>query len=115
MVRMENVYFLCPKCQKLYEYFKELFREEIVYAYTIRDDWMNDYTTLDVNDSKHLETQCWGCDFATEKYRAKDFAVILENGKVRAYGKYWKEHKEEFEEIANKIMREGIEKYIERG
>ena len=99
----DGIYFVCPKCKRFTDYFKELRREENEFKVFYKDErWISEtYELSECNESEHILTFCpFDCDFETTQYSAPEFAVMIEDNKIVDIECYWSAHLEELKEIA---------------
>jgi len=99
---MAEYKFLCPECRELKDELYESFSEINKYRVWATEKGYEEYEFREVVDGEWILTYC-ECGFETLTYRAWEFMVKIEGDKIEPYGKYWEEHREEFEEIIKEL------------
>jgi len=118
MSMKDGIYFLCPKCKRLYRHFKEVSKEIMDYYYELKEtSYGFEYEIVGEKmvHSEFMMTECPNpdCDFYSEAYDCEEFAVKIENGKIKPIGDFWDDEKELFNKIVREMYKNGgIEKYI---
>jgi len=101
----DGFYFLCPKCHKLTKNMVEWVNKTIKQEVTINDKGEPSYEDDLPEDVELLETRCKECkNVVAETWEATQFLVKVENGRIIAWGDYWTENPEEFNEVVNEIL-----------
>lgn len=101
----DRFYFLCPKCKKLSKYFFGTWKQINKYTVTVtKGDIEPDFQYLekDVLDEEHIRSECPKCGAVSECYTPEEFLVEVKDGKIKPYGDYWLDHKDELKELVLK-------------
>ncbi|MCD6436231.1 MAG: hypothetical protein J7L15_07565 [Clostridiales bacterium] len=94
--------FLCPKCFKLVDSFRLIIRTDTEVEVVIENGEVREINNLQNEDIGEEFLKCYDCgEFIDTIYssNAEDYVVEIDNGKLIPIGDYWKEHKEELEEV----------------
>lgn len=104
-----KIYLVCPECRRVEEatesYWYEMVNEWRTYLHVRDEDGTPKRGLMSVVNSEHLLTGHYPCDFLTTEWRAEDFEVVIENGKITRAGGYWEKNVKTLEEI---LKRAGI-------
>ena len=96
--------FLCPNCMNIIDYFIErvlIYEEQVI----LPDGAVEKGEVL---ESEHKLSVCPKCHGGFENWKAMEFLVKKENGKIITYGDYWVQQFGENKDITKEILKEKI-------
>ena len=99
---MKERKFLCPKCFELVDSFRLTIRTDTEVEVVIENGEVQEINDLQNEEIVEEFLECYDCgEFIDAIYssKAEDYVVEIDNGKLIPIGNYWKEHKEELEEV----------------
>ena len=104
---MEKPAFLCPKCGRLVNGFREAWSEEVWYIcrpYVYKGSVISEIEREGEYDHEFLFTFCSSCrNLVSDEHRSDSFAVIVNGDKVEACGSFWLKNRERFMELVKEL------------
>jgi len=97
---MRRAYLICPECKKVTEFVDTVKARVGIRAFPCDGEIC--YKEEDLIEEECEETCCENCKAVFINYRAEDFAVVIENGKVEEVGDYWLGEEDKIAEILKK-------------